>query len=46
MGRMLRFSEVIRPDTGEKTRPASAYAALIAAISGPIPRIAMTRFRL
>ena len=40
---------VLRDDLAEyehKLRPASAYAALIAAISGPIPRMAMTRFRL
>ncbi len=31
---------------GRKLRPASVYAALIAAISGPIPRMAMPRFIL
>ena len=34
------------PEYGRKLKPTSAYAALIAAVSGPMPMMFMTRLRL
>ncbi len=45
VGRDLRFLTTVRPGERKWTL-ASAYAALIAAISGPMPMMFMTRLRL
>ncbi len=46
VSRILPFRAAIWPDRGANGREASAYATLIAAISGTIPMMFMTRLRL
>ena len=45
MGRILRFRAAIGPDAGVNLREGGAYAP-IAAISGVVPMMFMTRLRL
>ena len=45
MGRFLRFRAAIGPDAGAKSSEGGAYAP-IAAISGVVPMMFMTRLRL